>query len=456
MTSTVLAEWAADLGLPDLSHDVRHATARHLMDGVGNAVAAARLGYGRPAWTVATALGGPPEARPLTGTQALSAPAAAFATGVMVHALDFDDTHAGALVHATAVTLPAAIAVGQEKQSSGADVLLAGAIGLETACRLGAVSPHGFHSGGVHATGAVGPLVAALVAGRLSRLPSATLIHALGIAGSSGAGLLEFLDTDADTKALHPGSASLNGVLAARLAAAGATGPSSVLEGRRGLYAALTSRPADFTALTEGLGTRWETTRIGIKPYPSCQLMHVALDAVSAAVTGHDVTASDIADVEVAVHSDSLPIVCGPNAGVAAPRSTYDGKFDLPWSVAALLHDGVVDVATYTDESIARADVLATARRVRAVELVTDGPAAAAPGRAVVTLTDGRVLTGTVDGSRGSAALPLSDDDLTDKFLANCGHQPRAKELSARLLDLAGESDLTAVLDLAAALASSS
>ena len=90
MTSTVLAEWAADLGLPDLSHDVRHATARHLMDGVGNAVAAARLDYGRPAWTVATALGGPPEARPLTGTQALSAPAAAFATGVMVHALDFE------------------------------------------------------------------------------------------------------------------------------------------------------------------------------------------------------------------------------------------------------------------------------------------------------------------------------------------------------------------------------
>ncbi|OZC67390.1 hypothetical protein CH306_16815 [Rhodococcus sp. 15-725-2-2b] len=453
MTSTILAEWASGVTVADLSEGVRHAAARHLLDGVGNAIAAQRLGYGRAGWTVADSLGGPPEARPLTGARGLSAPAAAFATGVMLHALDFDDTHAGALVHATAVSLPAAFAVGQQVSASGADVLTAAALGLETACRLGEVSPHGFHARGVHATAAVGPLTAALVAGHLSKFDTETLVNALGIAGSSSSGLLEFLDTDADTKALHPGSASMNGVLAARLAAAGATGPSSVLEGRRGIYAALTDRPTNFAALTEGLGSRWEATRIGIKPYPSCQLMHVTLDAVSEALGDTDVHASDVADIEVFVHPDSSPFVCGPNTGVASPRSTYDGKFDLPWSVAALLHDGAITVSTYTDESIARENVLVTARKVRVTNLPSEVPAAAASGRAVLTLTDGRVLDASVGGSQGSAGFPLSDDRLLEKFLGNCGNDSRAAELSDRILGLVDETDLTAILDLAAAIA---
>lgn len=453
MTSSVLAQWAHDLTVADLSDGVRHAVARHLLDGIGNAVAAQRLGYGHAAWAVADALGGPPEARPLTGTRALSAPAAGMATAVLVHALDFDDTHAGGLVHATAVSLPAAFAVGQQVRATGAEVLTAAAIGLETACRIGAASPHGFHGRGLHATAVVGPFAAALVAGKLSGSPVSVLIHALGVAGSSSGGLLEFLDTDADTKALHPGSATLGGILAARLAAAGASGPASVFEGRRGIYASMSERPADLTVLTAGLGTDWEATRIGIKPYPSCQLMHVTLDAVASALADTAVDPAQVVEIEVHVHPDSVPIVCGPNAGIAAPRSTYDGKFDLPWSVAALVHDGRTDVATYTDASIARDEVLATARTVRVVEAPTDGPAASAPGHAVITLDNGRVLEGKVEGSRGTVALPLDDAQLLAKFAANCGDHPRARELADRILGLADEPDLTPILDLAADIA---
>nr|AIU93774.1 hypothetical protein LRS1606.340 [Rhodococcus sp. NS1] len=456
MTSSALAQWAHDLTIADLPDSVRHAVARHLLDGIGNAVAAQRLGYGHAAWTVADALGGPPEARPLTGTRALSAPAAGMATAVLVHALDFDDTHAGGLVHATAVSLPAALAVGQQVRATGAGVLTAAAIGLETACRLGAASPHGFHGRGLHATAVVGPFAAALVAGKLSGSPVSVLIHALGIAGSSSGGLLEFLDTDADTKALHPGSATLGGILAARLAAVGASGPASVFEGRRGVYASMSERPADLAVLTAGLGTDWEATRIGIKPYPSCQLMHVTLDAVASALADTTVDPAQVVDIEVHVHPDSVPIVCGPNAGIAAPRSTYDGKFDLPWSVAALVHDGRIDVATYTDASIARDEVLATARTVRVVEAPTDGPAASAPGHAVITLDNGRVFEGKVEGSRGTVALPLDDAQLLAKFAANCGEHPRAMELADRILGLADEPDLTPILDLAADIAPAS
>ncbi|WP_064076097.1 MmgE/PrpD family protein [Prescottella equi] len=454
MISRDVAAWAEQLALEDLPAPVQHATTRHLLDGIGNAIAARRLGQGRAGWSVAEALGGTPEARPLTGNHALSAPAAGMATAVLVHALDFDDTHAGALVHATTVSLPAAFAVGQQMRATGAQILTATTIGLETACRLGLASPHGFHSRGLHATAVVGPLAAALVAGKLSSLSIDELVNALGIAGSAAGGLLEFLDTDADTKALHPGTATLNGILAARLAAAGASGPPSVLEGRRGLYAAMSARDADLAAVTDSLGSRWEATVIGIKLYPSCQLMHVTLDAVAAALAGESVDPARITGIEVHVHPDSLPIVCGPNAGVAAPRSTYDGKFDLPWSVAALVHDGAIDITTYTPASIAREAVFATATKVRVVAASTDGPAASAPGHAVITLDDGRTLDGRVAGSHGTAAFPLDDTQLRAKFLANCANHPASFHLADRVFALADEPDLTAVLNLAATIAS--
>ncbi|MET0198835.1 MAG: MmgE/PrpD family protein [Rhodococcus fascians] len=448
--SETLAGWVVSFGSDDVPDAVAHAVKRHLLDGIGDAIAARRLGAGAPGWAVAHALGGPGEARALSGDVALSAPAAAMATGILVHALDFDDTHAGGLVHATAVVLPAALAVGQEVGATGAEVVTASVIGMETVCRLGAVSPHGFHARGLHATAVAGPLAAAVVASKLVGSREDTVVDALGIAGSSSGGLLEFLDTAADTKSLHPGSASVDGILAARLAAAGATGPRTVLDGRRGVYAALADRPVDFAVLTEDLGTRWEAAQIGIKPYPACQLMHVTLDAVTAATAGTVVDPSDIVSVQVHVHPDSSPFVCGEHAGTAAPRSTYDAKFDLPWSVAALLVDGSVTIATYTDESISRSDVLQIAKAVEVIDAPTDGPAAAAPGKAVITLRDGSTLTGEVGGSRGTPSSPLTDDELRAKFLANCGEHSRAAELADIVANLELEPDLTRVLDLAA------
>jgi len=447
VSTTVLATWAAGLTWEKIPGHVRRATARHLLDGVGNAVAARRHGVATAAWTVAHGLGGPPEARVLTGHSRISAPAAALGTGVLVHALDFDDTHGTALVHATAVVLPAAFAVGQQVSATGAQVLTAAAAGLEVACRLGAAAPYGFHARGVHATGAVGPLAAALTAGCLSGMAPSSLMNALGIAGSAAGGLLEFLDTGSDTKTLHPGLAGMNGLTATRLAGAGASGPHSVLEGRRGLYAALTDRAPDMESVTADLGERWEADRIGIKPYPNCQLMHVALDALTDAFEGRWPEPESVSQIEVQLHPDGIPIVCGPRTGLAAPLSSYKAKFDLPWSLAALTYDRAVTVDTYTRASIERSPLAKLASRVVVRPAHSRRPAADAPGRVVVRLTDGSELIGAADSSRGTAANPLTDDQLRDKFLHNCGHHEAAAELANSILNLDQADSLTPLLD---------
>jgi 2-methylcitrate dehydratase PrpD len=433
-----LAEWIVGLGTDDIPEPVRHAARRHLLDGLGDALASARADAVPAPVAVARGLGGPPESTLLTTDERVGAPAAALASGALVHGLDFDDTHAGGLVHATAVVLPVVLAVGEQVDADGAELLTAAVVGYEVVCRVAAASPHGFHARGLHATQVAGTLAAAAVAARLMRLDAETTTNALGIAGSSSGGLLEFLTTGASTKQLHPGSAALNGILAARLAGEGATGPATVLEGPHGIYAALSARDADPASVVADLGTRWETTRITIKPYPSCQLMHVTLDAVREVLP---LEADLVEEIVADVHPDSASIVCEPAAVKVEPRTSYDAKFSLPWSVAALVVDGHVGVDTYALDSIVRPGVVALARRVRTEVTASEGVAADAAGHVRVVLRDGTVLEGRVARSAGGPDSPLSDADLLAKFRSNAGGRD---ELAAAVLALGTDPSVTA------------
>lgn len=447
MIARELATWA--LGEVSVPAPVRQAAARHLLDGLGTALAAVRTGAGAPAVTVARGLGGPAEATILGTTDRVSAPAAALANGALVHALDFDDTHAGGLVHATAVVLPAALAVGEERSATGEQVLTAAVIGYETACRVAAAAPHGFHSRGLHATMVAGVFSSALTAARLMELDPQRGTNALGIAGSQAGGLLAFLGTEASTKQLHPGFASQAGILAARLAAAGATGPETVFDGPHGIYDALASGKVEPATIVAGLGTRWETTRIGIKPWPACQLSHATIAAVREAMATQPFDPAQVAAVQAVVHPDSASVVCDTGRDLTRPASPYAAKFSLPWCVAATLLDGDLGIDTFAEESLARPEIAALAAKV--TWEVSPSPttvAADAPGQVTITLTDGRRITGNVERSPGGGRAPLSQEALIAKLEANLGRP--APELVRAVTDLDSAADLANLIRQAA------
>ena len=439
-----LADWAATVSLEDVPASARQAACRQLLDGLGCALGAARAGVASPALTVAAGLQGPPDALPLHGGPRLSSPAAALANGVLVHALDFDDTHAAGFVHPTAVVLAVAFAVGQEVRASGAEVLLASIIGYETICRIGAAAPYGFHARGLHATGVCGPLAGAAVAARLMGLDTATTVNALGVAGSASGGLMEFLASGSSTKQLHAGTAAMAGVIAARLAAAGADGPATVLEGERGLYSALSARPAETSLVTGGLGESWEVERIAIKPYPSCRLTHAALDA--AQLLRERVPAEAVRGLEIQVHPDAAAYVGWPDELRRRPRTAYDAKFSLPWSVAALLIDGELTVDSYSPQMLERRDIAALAARTRTTALASPRGAAEAPARIVARLKDGSVHEATVTGGSGGASDLAA---IGAKFVANAG--PGSEALANLILDLQAQPSLERISHAAAA-----
>lgn len=434
-------EWAWSLRTEAVPAAVREAAAYHALDAVGTALAAARLGEGAP--SVAVARGFPDRlgATVLGSTQKVAVPFAALANGTLAHALDYDDTHAGALVHPSAVALPVALAVAEERHLGGADVLTAMVAGIELMTRLGAAVPHGFHRRGLHATSACGVFAAALVASMLLELSEEQAVSALGIAGSQAAGSLEFLHTGADTKTLHPGLAALSGIVAARLAGAGAQGPASVFEGENGFFRAYTGERVATGDLVEGLGSRWETPAVGIKAYPVCQLSHASLDALAKVAGAYAASApaplsARVRSVRFRVPEDAVPIVCEPAGDKRRPRTPYDAKFSLPWCAGVLLVDGRIDLDSFVPDRLGRPDVAAVADAVSHVATRPGVPAADAPGAVEVRLADGTLLEGTVERARGTAANPLTAQEVVDKFVANAGRRPGAAATAERILGL--------------------
>lgn len=412
------AEWA--LSLRDLPDEVRHSARRHIVDGVGNALAARRMGVVDHVVEEALSHTAPAVSSVFGSKAKVPAAMAALANGALIHGLDFDDTHAGALVHGTAAVLPAALAAGQEHGSRFDDVITAFVAGLEMTLRVGGLVPHGFHAKGFHATSVVGVFGATLAAARLAGLDVETTVDALGIAGSQAAGSLQFLDTGSSTKQLHPGLAGMKAITSVRLAARGATGPDSIFEGRYGLFRSYLGTEVDpDAALVDLGGDTWEATRMTMKPYPVCQLSHATLDAARPLIGRFPAEA--VVAIEVRLPPESIPVVAEPAGQKVRPRSSYEAKFSVQWNVATLLTDHGVTVGHFTPDQLEREEIAALAARVKVEAAPFDGVPADAPGEVTVRLTDGTVLHETVATSSGSPARPMTDAEVIGKFKLNAG-----------------------------------
>lgn len=146
---------------------------------------------------------------------------------------------------------------------------------------------------------------------------------------------------------------------------------------------------------------------------------------------------------------DSVEIVCGPGTGTRSPRSVYDAKFDLPWSVAALVHDGAVTVDTYAVDSIGRPEVATTAGLVEVSTVPDDRPAADATGRAVITFANGSRVVGEVPCSRGTSGRPMDDAGVAAKFRGNSGGGDASDDLVDAVFGLPNASSVVPITTLA-------
>ncbi len=331
---------------------------------------------------------------------------AALANGYTSHLEDYDDTHFPTVLHPTAPTVPAAFAIAEESGASGRDFLAAVALGIEAACRL-SLAVHPWHyDAGWHITGTFGVFGSAVAAGRLLGLDTDRMVTAFGIAGTQAAGVRETFGSM--SKPFHAGRAAMAGVTAGLLAKSGFTSTTTILEGRRGIVA-VASSDSDLSRATSGLGSRWEMTNNGLKPYSCGVVAHPIIDAC-VELRGEGLDVSQISAIDVDCHPLVPELINRPE-----PKVGLEGKFSIQHCVAAGLIEGAAHPAQYSDATVA--DPRFAALRARVALHVQDG-FEEEEGRVRLTMADGSTREYHVEHCTGSPKNPMSDARLADKFLA--------------------------------------
>ena len=451
-----LAAFVADLRCDDMPAPALDCARRHLLDVLGVAIRGRRSDNATHARVGIGSMEGSAGPVSVWGTRdTLAAPYAAMANGIAAHVLDYDDTHTDAIVHGSAVLAPVVIALGETLASPASETMAAFVAGWEVAARVGLAARGTFHRRGFHTTSVAGVFGAAAAAARLYRLSPRQTMHALGLAGSQAGGISEYLSNGSSAKSFHTGWSAYSGIVAARLAQAGMTGPESVFEGRYGVLRTHgVFEDTSEAELDSQLGSRWEITRISIKPYPCCHFAHAFIDCVLA-LAKQGVTPGNVLQLHCVVPETELPLICEPLSEKQRPDSPYAAKFSLPYLLAAALVDGRIDHATFVEGSIRRDDLRALALRVTYRTALPDetGFPRYFPGWVEATLRDGRRLIEKLPVNRGHPDNPLDEARVAAKFRDNADALGRAG--TDRALALVAALPDGATDDLARALAPS-
>ena len=365
---------------------------------------------------------------------------AAFANGVGVHADDYDDTQLavakdrvyGLLTHPTAPALPSVLAVAEATGRSGKDLLAAYHVGVEVECKIAeAINPrhyqHGFHS-----TATCGALGAAAGVANLVGLSVDQTRTCLGIAGSLAAGVRENFGTM--MKPFHAGRAAESGVIAAEFAQLGLTATPIVLEAGRGFFRAA-GGGYDETAISGKLGKPWTFADpgISIKPHPSGSLTHPGMTKMLELIRKHDIKPDQVVSVKVGTNQNM------PNALIHhRPTTELQAKFSMEFCMAILLLERKGGLNEFTDEIVNRPDVQAM---IRKVEFGVHPDAEAAGYDKMTTileiaLADGRVLHDRADFGKGSPAIPMTYDEVADKFRECAAYSRWPKKKADQVVEL--------------------
>jgi 2-methylcitrate dehydratase PrpD len=391
----------------DLSAAAQRQARRGVLDWIGCALA----GSGHRTITTLLAVlqetSGRPQATVLGRKLRLGLTDAPLANGQMGHVLDYDDTHMGGVVlHTSSPVLAALLALGERSPASGADLMLAYAVGFEAGVRAGRTAP-GHHKGGWHLTGTLGSIAAGAAAGRLIGLDPQKLTYAMGIAATQAGGMQQNRGTMC--KSFHAGKAASNGVLAALLAEKGFDSTQEIIEGKKG-FSKIYSDTAAPDELTAGLGEGWLIETIGHKPYACGVVLHPLIDAVIALRNREQIDPAAVSEIGLRVHPLVLSIT-----GVVEPATGLQSKFSTLHSAAVALIDGAAGVAQYSDAKAKEPGIAALRRKVKPVsdESLRKDEAYAS------LVIDGRRHEVHVAHASGTADNPMSDAQIEAKFLAN-------------------------------------
>jgi 2-methylcitrate dehydratase PrpD len=320
----------------------------------------------------------------------------------------FDDTHEQAVIHPSGPVAAAALALAEVRRVSGADLRQAFALGVEFACRLckALTVPPAKGSMAWSGTGIAGGFGAAIAASRLMGLDITTTRTAIGIALSQAAGFRAMHGSLCTP--LMPAQAAQTGLRAAFLAEAGFTSSPASLEGRYG-YLSVYSEAPDLDALTGRLGERFEILRNTYKPYPCGIVIHPIIDACLALRRDYQPDPDSITSVAIQASPGTMALCNNRN-----PKDEMQAHVSLHHWTAVCLIRGTARIVDMDTETAVRDPALMAFQAK--VEATLDPSLASDAAIVTITLRDGRTHTCRIEHGIGSAARPMTNAELEEKF----------------------------------------
>jgi 2-methylcitrate dehydratase PrpD len=409
-----LARFVTETDFASISEKTRANAKMHILDTLGVALAGSKTPVADIAVDYCKKLGASSEAS-IWGTKAkASVSTAAFANGLLSHALDYDDWDAFIQVgHPSSMLVGAAVPLAEQLGASGKELLKAYVLAMEVICKLAANSPS-VHDRGFHSTPVFGSLGAAVACGSLLRLDAAKLKAALGVAASAAGGIHR--QQGSMVKPFHAGNAARNGAEAALLASNGFTADPAIFEAPRGFCDTFFGPgTCDYAKMIDKLGEPYflETPGMGLKWHPCSAPQFLAADAALHLKQEHKINFTDVAKMEV-----SIPPLRYQRHYAPEVKTGLRGKFAINYVVAMAFLDGKLGIATFTDEKANQPQVQDALSKVKVIidETIPE-PGPYCP--VSVELKDGTRHSYTAKIAKGDPRNPMTEAEVMGKFRGN-------------------------------------
>jgi 2-methylcitrate dehydratase PrpD len=413
--SEIIGDWAANRAQEAVSDQTVESAARAFLDTYAVAIAGGGHEIRHSVDRFLERMGSDGPATDWVTGRRLRPDDAAFSNGVSGHVLDFDDVTSPLRGHPSIAMVPALVALSEDIGATGEEFAKAYEIGFEVICKLAKAAIESHYVMGWHSTSTMGMIGASVACATLLGLDEDRIVDTLGIAVAQAAGTRQNFGSFA--KSFQAGNAGAAAIRSARFAEAGMSASPSALDGPLGgfigLYTDATAEHLHAQLATLGAdGGELASSGLEVKKYPLCYATHRALDGVLDVQQETPISLGDVERVEIRTNRGGLvPLIHD------RPQTALEAKFSMQFAIAAVLATGTVRLSTFRDEFVTSPEIQSFLPNVTAVE--ADGPMFPRWTEIDIHQKNGSLITKRVELLRGSAVVPLTTEELTEK-VADC------------------------------------
>ena len=331
------------------------------------------------------------------------------------HGFESDDIHRESILHPNSIVVPVSINVAEKIGNiNGKKFLTSVVAGYEVATRIGSAAGTELLLRGFHPQGTHGTIAAAITAGKLMDLNTDQMVHAIGIAGSLGAGLMAAQE-GAMVKRLHSGRAAQAGVLAAQLSAKNFTGIQNIVEADYGGFLSSFSGKNDFNRSIRNLYKEWECMNTGIKPYASVTSIHTALDCLKNIMEKNNISVKNIKNIKAKI-SHPTYVHCAWNY---KNHNITSAQMNIYYGLALIALEGELFVNQFSKDKISNPEILNFMKKITAEvdpKIESLGHEFRHMASIELTTNDNKKFNHTEKYRKGSPENPLTKDQIISKF----------------------------------------